>query len=182
MGFLTFWKNNQSNNQKEKDFPLKYYETIEREIKPLENRMVEFAVSAKNSKRVEDQIISLSGAVKTYYMLKKICSALGEDYKTYFDKMWKPSYVEKYEKELQYLQSNYGELVKKEALHDRESINLERKEYSLLKAYPGILQTEVYKHFGATVRDDIRSIIYFMEKNGQVERVKTGNTYKIFCK
>ena len=84
MGFLTFWKNNQSNNQKEKDFPLKYYETIEREIKPLENRMVEFAVSAKNSKRVEDQIISLKcGSPHMLRNMKRnynICSQIMENW------------------------------------------------------------------------------------------------------
>lgn len=148
----------------------------------MESRMVDLVVSARDSKRVNERITSLAEALKTYYQLEKVCRSLGSDYEKYFADMWKPSYVEKLENELRELQLNYGELIKWEAAHDRESINLERKVVSLLQASPGILQTEVYKHFGPTVKEDIRSLIYFMAKSGHVDRVKSGNTYKIYYK
>lgn len=162
--------------------------TINRVIKPLENTMVDYAVSAKNSRRVHERRAALEGVVSTYYKIREKCIQLGPEYEKYFSTMWEHchnsrnqdfSYIERFEKELRDLEWKYDELVAQEAIHDKESINLEEKVIALLKKSDNILQTDVYKHFHQSVKPDIQSIIYELEKNGIIKREKSGRTYII---
>ena len=160
--------------------------TLNRVIKPLENRMVEHAVSAKKARKIYEKKKALEGVVKTYYEIRKKCNQLGPEYQKYFSIMWEHcrnsrnpdfSYIERFEKELDDLESNYSELSAAEAIHDRESVNLEERVISLLKESNDILQTDVYKQFHPSVKADIQSILYELEKKGRVERIKSGRTY-----
>lgn len=164
------------------------YPIIQKEIKPIEDAIVQCAVQAKNSRLVDERISALKGVVKHYYLLRDKCASLGSGYKKYFLKMWEHCsknndfYVTKFEKELQELQENYQELKQKELIHSRESKNLDHRVFSVLAKSPGILQTDVYKCFCPEVKDDIQTILYFWERDGKIRREKSGRTYKIYLK
>lgn len=168
--------------------PMEYYETIKREIKPLEDVMVNFAVSLKEIKGVRNRIEVLKALIESYYALKSKCVSLGPDYQKYFSDMWEHlhnsknqdfSYIDRYEKELNDLQENRTDMEAKEALHEKAAERLEEKVTALLKDSQSILQTDIYKQFDPIVQKDIQSILYFMEKDGIISRTKVGKTYQI---
>lgn len=168
--------------------PMEYYETIKREIKPLEDVMVNFAVSLKEIKGVRNRIEVLKALIESYYALKSKCVSLGPDYQKYFSDMWEHlhnsknqdfSYIDRYEKELNDLQENRTDMEAKEALHEKAAERLEEKVTALLKDSQSILQTDIYKQFDPIVQKDIQSILYFMEKDGIISRTKAGKTYQI---
>jgi len=169
-------------------FPMEYYETIEREIKPLEDRMVKYAVKSRECKKVAERKAALEGVITTFYLLKSKCANLGPEYEKYFYEMWEyvnsskgknKSYIKNFENELSELDANYLELHERELLHDRESANLEARVLKVLRENPQILQTDVYKHFNKIVQQDVQSILYFMERNKRIKREKSGRTYMI---
>lgn len=167
---------------------IEYFQTISKEIKPLEEIVIGFAVALKEQHSVEDQIEILKAIIQAFYDLKSKCISLGPKYQDYFSKMWEHlhnshcgnfCYIEKYEKELKCLLENKIELCAKEALHTSESENLEdRVKKSLMENGP-ILQTELYKFFDPIIQNDISSILYFMAKDGRIKRTKQGKTYLI---
>lgn len=50
---------------------------------------------------------------------------------------------------------------------------------SVLVENKEILQTDIYKMFDPVVQKDIQSILYFMAKDGIIEREKVKSTYMI---
>lgn len=178
----------QLKNDSDEIKPMEYYETIKREIKPLEDVMVNFAVSLKEIKGVRNRIEVLKALIESYYALKSKCVSLGPDYQKYFSDMWEHlhnsknqdfSYIDRYEKELNDLQENRTDMEAKEALHEKAAERLEEKVTALLKDSQSILQTDIYKQFDPIVQKDIQSILYFMEKDGIISRTKVGKTYQI---
>lgn len=168
--------------------PMEYYETIQREIKPLEDIVVNFAVSSREIKGTGSRIEILKALVESFYDLKSKCVSLGPDYREYFSEMWEHQhnskspdfcYIEKYEKELHDLQEHREELEAQEALHEKAAENLEERVIAILEKSPVILQTDIYQQFDPIVQNDIQSILYFLAKNGTITRKKTGRTYEI---
>lgn len=168
--------------------PMSYFQTIEREIKPLENAMVGFAVASKKQQKTDDRIAILKALVEAYDSLEAKCRSLGPDYIKYFSKSWEHChnarnpdfcYIDPYKEELEQLLANRDELVALEERHEAEEAGLEGRVLAVLKENPAILQTEVYKHFDPVVKSDIQSILYFMEKDGVISRTKSGRTYEI---
>jgi uncharacterized membrane protein len=161
---------------------------LNREIRPLETCMVSYAVAAENAKRVSERKIALEGVVTTFYEIKQKCNQLGAEYQKYFSCNWEHChnlknpdflYVERFEKELDDLNANYNKLIAQEEIHDMESVNLEERVISCIKKSNNILQTDIYKQFHPFVKSDIQSILYELEKKGQVERKKSGRTYVV---
>lgn len=164
------------------------YTILTSEIKPLEDVMIGFAVTLKEQHHVEDEIMLLSSIVESFYRLKAKCISLGENYEKYFSRMWEHchnsqnpdfSYIEKFEKRLDFLQKEKFVLLAEEELKEKELVGLEQKIIDLLKSKKEMLQTDVYKHFDPVVQSEISSILYFMAKNGEIRRIKSGRTYLI---
>lgn len=182
MGFFGFGKRSKSTQKKPPNEmkSMEYYQTIKKKIQPLENRMVSSAVRSRESKKVDERISALNEVIRTYHQIRHICTELGTEYEEYFSQAWKPTYVEKFERELETLLKNQGRLAQEEQIHDRESVNLKERVCKILKEHPGILQTDVYKQFNPTIQSDIQSILYFMARDGSIKREKSGKTYRIF--
>lgn len=86
-----------------------YYQTLQSEVKPIENIMVSFAVALKTIKSVDDRIAALTSLIDTFYTLKKKCNQLGPEYAKYFRDSWEHchnsqnqdfNYIDRFEKEL----------------------------------------------------------------------------------
>lgn len=180
MRLFDFLKREDPNNQ--------YYKTIQTEIKPLEEIFVNFAVVLKEKNQVDDKIEILKDLIQSYYDLKSKCISLGPDYQKYFINMWEKchnsrnkefSYIDRFEKELNNLQSKRDTLKLEEKLHQKESDGLEDRVIAILRKNSSILQTDIYKIFDPIVQNDIQSILYFMAKDGRITREKSGRTYMI---
>lgn len=53
---------------------------------------------------------------------------------------------------------------------------------SFIRENPGVLQKDLYKHFDPDLKSHIQSILYTFEKNLEITREKSGNTYKLFSR
>ena len=184
MGLLDFLKKKNDSEIK----PIKFYEILNREVKPLENIMVGFSSSLPRIKKVDDRIDVLKALVESYYDLRSKCISLGPDYQSYFSRMWEHChnsrnkdfcFIEKYEEELENLSANRDLLFSEQSLHEEKSKNLELEVVKILDQNPVILQTDIYKKFDPVVQKDIQSILYFMAKEGRIKREKAGNSYLI---
>ena len=168
--------------------PHGYYETLQTEVKPLETKIVNFAVALKEKRSVDERIEILTSLIDTYYTLGKKCKQLGPDYAEHFKKNWEHchnsknpdfSYVERFEKQLADLRAHYDSIKFKDAAYASESVNLKQRVIDVIINSPGILQKEIYKQFDPTVKSDIQEILYFLDKEGKIRRVKIGNSYSI---
>ena len=92
--------------------PMSYYQTIEKEIKPLEAIVTDFAVALKNIRDKDDRVEVLTALVESYYALKEKCETLGPDYQKLFSKRWEHChnsrnpdfcFVDRFEEELKKL-------------------------------------------------------------------------------
>lgn len=165
-----------------------YYQTLQTEIKPLETKIVNMAVSLKGKKSVDERIAILTSLIDTYYALGRKCKQLGADYAKHFSKNWEHchnsrnpdfNYIERFEKELAELHANYESLNAKESAYATESVNLKQRVIDVVNASPGILQKDIYKKFDPTVKADIQEILYFLDKQGIIFREKVGNSYTV---
>ena len=147
-----------------------------------------FAVSLREKRPIDERIVILTSLIDTYYTLGKKCRQLGSDYAEHFKKNWEHchnsknpdfSYVERFEKELADLRANYDSIKSKEAAYATESVNLKQRVIDVVKNSPGILQKDIYKQFDPTVKSDIQEILYFLDKEGKIHRLKNGNSYSI---
>ena len=171
--------------------PMSYYEAIQKEIKPLEDVMVNLAVSSREAKRTDDRIEILKALVQSFYDLRSKCISMGPEYQRYFSDMWEHChnskcddfcYIDRFEEELNTLQSSANELIARDDLHDKEVQHIEEKVLSILIENPEILQTDVYKKFDPVVQPDIQTVIYSLATEGTIKREKAGRTYKItYC-
>lgn len=162
---------------------------VKAEIEPIEDRMVGFAVALKQKQKIDNEIMILEALIGSYNAIKQKCYSLGPDYIEYFQNSWgkvrkthsgKQEYIVPFIERLDFLRENYSELKSKEQIYEKESVNLSSRIISILQANPGILQTEVYKMFDSSVKEDIQSILYFMGKEGRIKRNKSGRTYALY--
>lgn len=51
--------------------------------------------------------------------------------------------------------------------------------YSLLSLRPSQFYKPIYKAFDNATKEDIKEHLYFLDKSGQISRVKHGSTYVV---
>lgn len=167
---------------------LDYFTALRNEIKPLENEIVGYAKSLNETRLIDSRIALLTSQIDTFYALKSKCEALGPEYAEYFSKQWEHchnsrnadfNYIAGAEEELKDLQNRYSELKEQEDLYKKEVENLRERVITVLTDNPGILQTDVYKHFNPLVKGDVSKILADLSKDNTIERVKSGRTYSI---
>lgn len=165
-----------------------YLQTIQNEIRPLENIMVGFTSSVNKANKVDEKIYILESAIQAYYDLRSKCVALGKPYEKYFEKMWEHAhnsknkdfrFIEKFEEELQELQTNRDILLAKESIIEKETINLKEKLFEIIVNAREIKQTDIYNQFDPVTKNKIQECLYFMAKNDEIERIKCSSTYII---
>ena len=198
MGLFDFLKKNSKNGSnvnktqiKEWEKDLSVYQTVQREIKPLEDVFVGCAVLLKYRHPVDEEIAILQKLIKTYEEARQKCYKMGRDYAEYFRINWDecrqtkengPSYITPYQQQLEYIKFHYKELKEKEKQYQQQSKGLEKRLVAYLKMNDSVLQSDIYKSFGPLVKDDIRELLYQMEKTGKVERKKSGRSYIVMLK
>lgn len=189
VGIFDFLKNRKPTSDEPKS--TEYYETISREIGPLEDVMVGFSSALPGIKNVDDRIEVLKSLIQSYYDLRSKCVSLGEDYQKYFSKMWEHihnskcndfCFVDRYEQELEELERNRNIIFAEQELHAKESENLKSRVLEILNQNRETTQTEIYKKFDPVVQKDIQEILYFLAKDGIIKREKYKTTYIIKLK
>ena len=110
--------------------------------------------------------------------VKKICNAKNECFAYWFDSVIATDeYIEKRTEELEYLKANLKQLQQEYEKKKMLSVNLDRIIKGRLADNKGILQADFVKLFDPLIQDDVKEILYHMDKAGELQRVKQGRSY-----
>lgn len=109
---------------------------------------------------------------------EKLCKAKGECYEFWFyEHLISRDYIEKRKAELKELSENLDNLSLNYEKRVANLVNIDAQIVKKLKENPNILQSNFVKLFDSTVQSDVREKLYWMEKDGSLERIKSGRSY-----
>lgn len=123
-------------------------------------------------------------ATKSFVMYmndaKQLCSSKGECFSFWQDKtLFNDDYINELTEKMQYIKENFDNLEDE----------YQREEYikhcilpelpEIIKAKPGILQTEVFKMYPVDCKNLISLELYAMSRNGKIIREKSGRSYSL---
>lgn len=137
-------------------------------------------------KSPREQIGALESFVQYMNDLKGLCSKKGECFNYWRGSLFDDAYLEKRTDELEHLRTHFDELSEKYEINQRILKDvvpgLRKNLKSIIKANPGITQTDVYKMFQPEAKQYVSEALYFMEKDGVIVRKKQGRTYTLSIK
>lgn len=164
----------------------KFYMDNREYINPLKQELLDFSMKANG--KITDIDTTIANCKKTpelYEKLKNYC------YKTqagivYFEELWKPknpnSFVVITKKRLQDLTENYDERKKYYENRQYVKTDLKKELILLISEQENILQKDVYLKFDSSLKNSISRVLSDMEKSGELERTKHGNSYQLSIK
>ena len=110
--------------------------------------------------------------------VKNLCESKGECFEFWFrEVLTGAGYYEARKKELEELTANIETLEADYYYRNDLLYNLDNNIIKTLIDNPGILQSDFVKMFDPLVQNEVREKLYFMEKAGKLERLKSGRSY-----
>lgn len=156
----------------------KFCDRINREYSHFLNLWLE-----SRNKSPLDQYAALKSFVLYLEDVEKLCKSSGECFEFWFREILTgKGYVETRKKELEELTANFNKM---QTNHDRRNdqlCNLDSRIIKILIDNPGVLQSDFVKMFDPLIQSYVREKLYFMEKAGKLERVKSGRSYILHYK
>ena len=111
---------------------------------------------------------------------EKLCKAKGECFESWFyEILTAPDFLEKRKEELNHLTSNFEEIERNYYKKKSELADLDTRVIRLLETNPGIIQADFVKLFDPIIHNEVREKLYFLEKSGSLQRIKTGRSYTL---
>lgn len=130
-----------------------------------------------------DQYAALKSFVIYLEDVEKLCKAKGECFEFWFREILTgKEYIQKRKKELEELTENLDELQANYNKRNNLLPDLDYKIINILINNPGVLQSDFVKMFDPLIHNDVREKLYFMEKEGKIERTKSGRSYILHYK
>lgn len=109
---------------------------------------------------------------------ERVCKAKGECYEFWFyEILISRDFVDKRKAELKELSANLDNLTLNYEKITANLSNIDAQIVEKLKENQSILQSDFVKLFDSTVQADVREKLYWMEKEGALERIKSGRSY-----
>jgi len=135
------------------------------------------------NKSPKEQYSALKSFVIYLEDVEKLCKYKGECFEFWFyEILTAPDYLKKRKAELQELQENLESLQATYTTKQNNLNGMEEKTVQLLKQNDGIIQAEFIKLFDVSVKDDLSKTLYYWEKEGKIERIKSGRSYILHYK
>ena len=122
------------------------------------------------------------GALKSFVLYmedaRKLCYSKGEYFAFWFSStIASDDYILKRKEELNELEQNFNSIYSEWKTKQKELPHLEEKILKQLKQNEGILQSDFVKMFDSAIHNEVKEKLYFMDKNGQISRTKSGRSY-----
>lgn len=151
-----------------------FTQQLEEEYRAFSNA---FTQSKKNG--VLAEYASLKSIVIFMEDTAKLCASKGECFVKWASELVADQETLSFYKErLKYLEDNIDDILKKEKI-----VNSLKKDLKILiEEEPGVLQSDLYKHFDADLKNEISNQLYQMAGQGIIIREKSGRTYKLYKK
>ena len=126
---------------------------------------------------------ALKNFVQYLELLEETCKNKGECFEFwYYEILTSKNYLINRREELRELETNLESLQKNYEKRLALIVNIDFKIVELLRQNDNILQTDFIKLFDECIHDDIKKKLYYMEKDGKLERLKKGKSYILHCK
>lgn len=130
-------------------------------------------------KHPKDLYSTLKSFVLYLENAEKLCEKSGECFEVWFhDLVASKEYITARKQELDYLAANFDSIQK---TYERRQ-NLKSDVVILLKENDGILQSDFKKLFDPPFQNAVSEILYDMEKEGTLQKVKSGRSYFLHYK
>lgn len=128
-------------------------------------------------------VLNEFSALKAYivYMkdVKKLCCKKGECFAFWASRfVARPDIIQPLEEKLQDMENNLDELLKTERIMNKLRTELPK----VIRAQPGILQTDTYKLYDPDIKPHISETLRLMDREGLITREKSGRTYCLYPK
>lgn len=126
-------------------------------------------------------------ALKTFVLyledVERLCKSKGECFEFWFyEILASKDYIAKRKAELEVLTANLDELQANFGKRNAELSTLDERIIKMLIEHPDVLQSDFVKMFDPLVKNVVSEKLYFMEKNGKLERTKSGRSYILHYK
>lgn len=135
-----------------------------------------YAEQKKNG--VLSKYAALKALVSYIDDIHESCASKGECFKKWADELVDPYFLENYRADLNAMEESMEDLLHKEKVTKQLKIDL----LEIIKAEPGVVQSDLYKRFDAELKADISNELYWLSANGTITREKSGRSYKLFIK
>ena len=114
---------------------------------------------------------------------RTLCYSKGECFGYWFSSIIEnDEQITRRQAELDELTDNFIAIESEWKIRQRELHNLDAKIKNLLKENDGILQSEFVKMFDQSVQHEVKEKLYYMDKEGKLQRTKQGRSYSLHLK
>lgn len=114
---------------------------------------------------------------------KKLCFSKNECFAKWFTSVIaNDEYIAKRQAELDELIKNFDSLNREWNVRQSMLPDLEKNVKEKLMQYDGILQPEFVKMFDEAIQQDVKDVLYRMDKEGVLQRTKQGRSYVLHMK
>lgn len=135
------------------------------------------------SKSPKELYSSLKAFVLYMEDVEKLCKSKGECFEFWFyEILTGKNYLTIRKSELRKLEENLFEKQKVYEERQKKLLLLEDQIIQMLQAHDGILQSNFRKLFDESVQADVSNILYALQKDGKLNRTKSGRSYLLHFK
>lgn len=174
----------------EKELSLEWYEDNSFFVRSNDDKMNACRKKIEESieSGVDAQLDALNDAKKCYLLYQKECSEKGPDFLTYFEQAQKivkgetKDQLTIWQEQIQKLETNYLALREKEDAISDVKATLKTDIIAYISSNPGLLQKDIPAHYSPYMRKFVLSTLRLLEREGTLEKEKSGNSYKLYIK
>ena len=115
---------------------------------------------------------------------RELCHAMNNECfaKWFSDIIASDEEIARWEADLDELQNNFLEIERVWKIRERELPRLEENIKFMIQQHDGILQSEFVKLFDEVIHHEVKEKLYYMAKDGTIERIKSGRSYALHLK
>lgn len=155
-----------------------FIEPIEKEFSYFMNIWID--ARDKSPRELHSALKSFVGYMES---VQKLCRSKGKYFEIWCNEiLLSPGYLDARKKELEESSTEWLNLQREYDQKQKLLLTLHDDLWDLIISNDSILQTDIYKHFDNSVKQDIQSLLYNWDKLGKISRIKTGRTYTVVKK
>lgn len=162
-------------------------------INPRDSKLFDLSIRANKATSIREEKALIEEFLAFFQVYKRECQERGECYIKYFSDMHEHcnnsrrhdfSFDTPLRERLDYIISNYDELIANENLKNKILSTLPSDVWSIVAENPGILQSELARRFDPIVKGEVSDLLYHWEQDKKIIREKKGRSYALYpnCK
>jgi hypothetical protein len=166
---------------KDGKLPWGWYSANRKFTEQIDNEYKSFSDALNDAKK--KSVLAEYGALKSLVMymedVKQLCASKGECFVEWASiVVANTDTISEYKERLRFLEDNMDALLAKEKMLRKLNADLKK----IITEEPGVIQSDLYKRFDASMKAHISNELYQMEAHNVIIREKIGRSYKLYMK